>query len=93
MRAGEQSAAQAFARIIRRLTPGKSVHASHLVAHMIADEERHDVLLSDCSAALPEAAADTGARRFFRRMQTRAMHFEAPGVDSDVMIRCIERDG
>jgi len=38
---------------------------------MIADEERHDVLLSHCSAALPEVAADTDARRFFRRLETR----------------------
>jgi hypothetical protein len=179
MRAGEQSAAQAFARIIRRLTPGESVHASHKVAQMIADEERHEVLLSHCSAALPEVAADTAARRFFQRLETRdpgvhlarisaldacscqllsrllgpqprgrlsanlieclssirrdegahirttrtlalelgvdagqyreitqsvrhsfaallktrAMHFEALGVDSDIMIRCVERDG
>ncbi|HEY0803132.1 MAG TPA: hypothetical protein VGD54_20020 [Steroidobacteraceae bacterium] len=71
MRAGEQSAAQGFARIIRRLTAAESAHASPAVTEMIADEERHDVLLSICSGVLPAVAADTGARCFFRRLETR----------------------
>ncbi|HEY0801629.1 MAG TPA: hypothetical protein VGD54_12355, partial [Steroidobacteraceae bacterium] len=75
MRAGEQSAAQAFARIVHRLTPGEFAHAGQAVTQMIADEERHDVLLAECATALPAVTADLGARHFFRRLETRE-----PGV-------------
>lgn len=49
MRAGEQSAAQEFARIVHRLTPGEYINATETVTQMIAGVERHDVLLSECA--------------------------------------------
>ena len=75
MRAGEQSAAQAFARIMTRLSPGEYAYAAGPVTALIEDETRHDVLLSDCAAGLPFVSTDYDARHFFRRLETRE-----PGV-------------
>lgn len=65
MRAGEQSAAQGFARIVNRLTPGEYINATETVTQMIADEERHDALLSECATALTAVNADFAARHFY----------------------------
>ena len=65
MRAGEQSAAQEFARIVHRLTPGEYINATETVTQMIAGVERHDVLLSECATALPAVAAGLAARHFY----------------------------
>jgi hypothetical protein len=75
MRAGEQSAAQAFARIMTRLSPGEYAHAAGAVTALIEDEMRHDIQLSESAAGLPFVSTDFGARHFFRRLETRE-----PGV-------------
>jgi hypothetical protein len=41
------------------------------VGALIEDEIRHDALLSECAAALPEVRTDVGAKHFFRRLETR----------------------
>ena len=75
MRAGEQSAAQAFARIMSRLSRGEYAYAAGSVAALIEDEQRHDVQLSQAATGLPLVSTDFGARHFFRRLETRE-----PGV-------------
>jgi hypothetical protein len=95
MRAGEQSAAQAFARIMSRLSRGEYAYAAGSVAALIEDEQRHDVQLSRAATGLPLVSTDFGARHFFRRLETRepgAPHFEALGIDSSLLIRSIDRD-
>ena len=71
MRAGEQSAADGFARIVARLTQGEHARAAGVLAPLIADEQRHDELLAVHAAALPVVGVDHEARRFFRRLETR----------------------
>ena len=71
MRAGEQSAADAFARIMARLTRGEHARAAGVLAPLLADEQRHDELLAFHAAALPVVRVDHDARRFFRRLETR----------------------
>ena len=71
MRAGEQSAAEAFARIMGRLTRGEHARAAGVLAPLIADERRHDSLLAVHAATLPVVRVDHDARRFFRRLETR----------------------
>ena len=71
MRAGEQSAAQAFARIMTRLSPGEYAYAAGSVKALIEDEMRHDVQLSESAAGLPFVNTDFAARHFFRRLETR----------------------
>ena len=75
MRAGEQSAAGAFARIMASLTRGEHARAAEVLAPLIADEQRHDSLLAFHAAALPVVPVDQEARQFFRRLETRE-----PGV-------------
>lgn len=75
MRAGEQSAAEAFAGIVARLTRGEHARAAGVLAPLIADEQRHDALLAFQAAALPVVRVDYDARRFFRGLHTRE-----PGV-------------
>src|SRR5271156_3117994 len=71
MRAGEQSAAQAFARIMTRLSRGEYAYAAEPVTALIQDEQRHDTQLSEAAAGLPLVGADFRARHFFRRLETR----------------------
>lgn len=76
LRAGEQSAAVAFERIARRLSPGQLSLAAPPLTRLIADEHRHDAMLAAHAELLP--AAETGGaatRRFFRRLESRE-----PGV-------------
>ena len=75
MRAGEQSAAQAFSRIMTRLSRGEYAYAAGPVTALIQDEQRHDMRLSEAAAGLPLVNADFGAKHFFRRLETRE-----PGV-------------
>lgn len=81
LRAGEQSAAAAFARIARRLTAGEFTLAAAPLALLIADEQRHEEVLAAHAAVLPQVATeDARTRRFFRRMESREPHLHLARV-------------
>jgi len=72
LRAGEQSAAAAFNRIARRLSPGELSLSLSPLSTLIKDEERHDSALATFSSVLPPIAlGDSATRGFFRRLESR----------------------
>src|SRR5258707_15762685 len=72
LRAGEHSAAAAFNRIARRLTPGELSLALSPLSTLIKDEERHDGARATFSSVLPSISpADSATRGLFRRLESR----------------------
>lgn len=73
LRAGEQSAAAAFNRIARRLSPGELSLSLSPLSTLIKDEERHDSALATFSSVLLPSIAlgDSATRGFFGRLESR----------------------
>jgi hypothetical protein len=73
LRAGEQSAEQAFGRIAGRLSATQFVHALPSLWAIAADEARHDRLLARAARAIDAEwfGLPPGVRRFFMRLESR----------------------
>jgi hypothetical protein len=73
LRAGEQSAEQAFGRIAGRLSATQFAHALPSLRAIAADEARHDRLLARAAAAIDGEWFRVGpcVRRFFMRLESR----------------------
>ena len=72
LRAGEQSAACAFGRIVARLSAAEEAMALPDLTTLIRDEKRHDDALAAYCSTLPEIAiGDARTRRFFRGLESR----------------------
>ena len=73
LRAGEQSANQAFGRIAGRLSATQFAHALPSLRAIAADEARHDRLLSRAAGEIDGEwpRVRPGVRRFFMRLESR----------------------
>jgi len=73
LRAGEQSANQAFERIAGRLSATQFAHALPSLRAIAADEARHDRLLARAAGAIDGEwpRMRPGVRRFFMRLESR----------------------
>lgn len=73
LRAGEQSAEQAFGRIASRLSATQFAHALPHLQAIAADEARHDRLLARAAGAIDGARfrPSPRVRRFFLRLESR----------------------
>lgn len=73
LRAGEQSAEQAFGRIAGRLSATQFAHALPSLRAIAADEARHDRLLARAAGAIDgeRFALRPGVQRFFMRLESR----------------------
>jgi hypothetical protein len=73
LRAGEQSAEQAFGRIAGRLSATQFAHALPSLRAIAADEARHDRLLARAAGAIDADSFGLrpGVQRFFMRLESR----------------------
>ena len=73
LRAGEQSAKQAFGRIAGRLSATQFAHALPSLRAIAADEARHDRLLARAAGAIDGEGFGLrpGVQRFFMRLESR----------------------
>jgi hypothetical protein len=73
LRAGEQSAEQAFGRIAGRLSATQFAHALPSLRAIAADEARHDRLLARAAGAIDGEwfGLRPGVQRFFMRLESR----------------------
>jgi hypothetical protein len=73
LRAGEQSAEQAFGRVAGRLSATQFAHALPSLRVIAADEARHDRLLARAAGAIDGEwfRVRPGVQRFFMRLESR----------------------